>query len=366
MRNFIKLIEPHIGFEEVSSEIKNIFSSGRFTQGENVEKFTRNLVSYLGCDYAGLTTSATTALALSLRILGVKPGSKVGVSDYSWPASSNVIEEIGAVPVFIDIDTDTFNMSRADLEKKIENNLSAIIFVDTFGNPSGLDEIKEICDEKKIPLLEDAACALGSEINNKKIGNFSDLACFSFHPRKLLNTGEGGAITSNLNELEEILKVKLAAGASGKEEVGLKFSDYGFNFRMTEIQALMGWKQLKTIDQIIQERNEIKEVYIKELIEFGFIPQHINKNVKHNVQSIVFRVPKYIDRNRLVKFLYENQIESTLGTYCLSGTNFNKLKYDNVQKNSQKLEGEAITLPCYKGLNPDLVIEKIIDFSKKK
>ena len=366
MKSYTKLIEPYISYDEVSTEIKDIFLSGRFTQGENVEKFSENLVSYVGCQYAGLTTSATTALALSLRVMGVKPGDKVAVSDYSWPASSNVIEEIGAIPIFIDIDPHTFNMSKEDLEKKITNDTSAVIFVDTFGNPSGLEDIKEICDEKKIPLLEDAACALGSELNKTKIGNFSNITCFSFHPRKLLNTGEGGAITTNSDELEQVLKIKLAAGASGKEEVGLKFSDYGFNFRMTEIQALMGWKQLKIIDQIIQERNQIKETYIKELIEFGFIPQHINENVKHNVQSVVFKVPEYIDRNGLVKFLSQNYIESTLGTYCLSGTNFNKLKYDDVQFNSRNLEAKAITLPCYKGLNPETITEKIIDFSKKK
>ena len=316
MRNFIKLIEPYITFEDVSSEIREIFSSGRFTQGENVEKFSKNLGTYIGSEYIGLTTSATTALSLSLRVLGVKPGSKVGVSDYSWPASSNVIEEIGAIPVFIDIDSRTFNMSKEDLEKKIANNLSAVIFVDTFGNPSGLDDIKEICNENNIPLLEDAACAIGSELNNKKIGNFSDITCFSFHPRKLLNTGEGGAISTNSDEYSEVLKIKLAAGASGREEVGLKFSDFGFNYRMTEIQALMGWKQLKIIDQVIEERNKIKMTYAKELTKFGFFAQHIDENVKHNVQSAVFRVPNHIDRNALVKFLNQNKIESTLGTYC--------------------------------------------------
>ena len=127
----------------------------------------------------------------------------------------------------------------------------------------------------------------------------------------------------------------------------------------------MGWKQLKIIDQVIEERNKIKMTYAKELTKFGFFAQHIDENVKHNVQSAVFRVPNHIDRNALVKFLNQNKIESTLGTYCLSGTNYNKIKYNDVQKNSKKLEAEAITLPCYQGLNTEIVIEKILNFLNK-
>ena len=118
MDKFIKLIEPYLSFNEVSDEIQDIFNSGRFTQGKNVEKFTKSLEIYTGSSYVGLTTSATTALSLSLRVLGVKPGDVVGVSDYSWPASSNVIEEIGGVPEFIDIDPFTFNMSSTRFGKK--------------------------------------------------------------------------------------------------------------------------------------------------------------------------------------------------------------------------------------------------------
>ena len=123
---------------------------------------------------------------------------------------------------------------------------------------------------------------------------------------------------TNKKDIQDILKIKLSAGSSGKKDVGLEFSDYGFNYRLTEIQSLMGWKQLDNIDQIISERNIIKDFYIEHLKEIGFIPQKINQNIKHNVQSVVFRVPESVKRNDLVKFLYENKIESTLGTYSLA------------------------------------------------
>jgi perosamine synthetase len=358
----IKLIKPSISFDSVEHELKEIFKSGQFTQGKNVEIFENSLKKYLNVEYIGLTTSATTALSLSLRVMGIKQGDKVAVSDYSWPASSNVIEEIGATPIFIDVNPETFNMCPKDLTKKINSDVSAVIFVDTFGNPSGIEEINKICKKYKIPILEDAACALGSEINEIKVGAYSDITCFSFHPRKVLNTGEGGAIATNNKDYSDLFKVKLAAGASRKAEVGLDFTDYGFNFRMTEIQALMGWKQLLELDNYVEKRKLIKEEYISQLKGHDFIPQKINKNVYHNCQSIVFKVPENLSRNELVNYLFKKNIESTLGTYCLSGTKFNQQKYDDVQKNSSYIDSIAITLPCYSGIDTLKVTDEIISF----
>ena len=360
----IKLIKPYITFSSIQSELEAIFESGQFTQGKNVERFTQDLKSYLSANYVGLTTSATTALSLSLRVMGVKSGSKVAVADYSWPATSNVVEELGGVPVFIDTDPDTFNMCIKDLKTKLGRDFAAVIFVDTFGNPSGIEDIHKLCKKFNVPLLEDGACALGSEVDGVKVGSIADITCFSFHPRKLLNTGEGGAISTNNNIYANELMIKLAAGSSGKAEIGLNFTDFGFNFRLTEIQALMGWHQLKIIDEMIARRLEIKHSYINSLVTLGFRPQKINDNIKHNTQSIVFTVPKGLDRNKLVKYLFSQNIESTLGTYCLSGTSFNRNKYDDVQKNSLAIEASAITLPCFDGLDITPITQAIEKFIK--
>jgi perosamine synthetase len=358
----IKLIKPYISLDSIQPELEEIFNSGQFTQGKNVQRFESDLREYLSSAYVGLTTSATTALSLSLRVMGVKPGSKVAVSDYSWPATSNVVEELGAIPIFIDINFDTYNMSLDDLDKKLDADFAAVIFVDTFGNPSGLEDIYEICQKYQVPLLEDAACALGSEVNGVKCGSIADVTCFSFHPRKLLNTGEGGAIATNNQEYAEDFRIKLAAGASSKSDIGLNFTDFGFNFRLTEIQSLMGWHQLKLLDQIISKRSALKDDYIKSLDEIGFTPQKVDSNIKHNVQSIVFTIPADVDRNNLIKFLFENGIETTFGTYCLSGTEFNRKKYSNIQKNSLRLESQAITLPCYEDLNIEPIAQQIKSF----
>lgn len=358
----IKLIKPTIAFKDIEHDIKEIFKSGQFTQGVNVEKFKRELKNYIGVNYVGLTTSATTALVLALRTCGVKSGDCVAVSDYSWPASSNVIEEIGAKPVFVDIDPNTFNMCSKDLKKKINTDISAVIFVDAFGNPSGVNLIKEICNLHKIPLIEDAACAIGSEIDNLKVGAYSDITCYSFHPRKVINTGEGGAICTNNQFYADEIEVKLCAGSSSKAEVGLNFTDYGFNYRLTEIQSLMGWKQILKLDQSIYKRGQIQKKYSEKLLELGFIEQKIDENVKHNFQSIVFLVPEKVNRNKLIKYLYSKNIESTLGTYCLSSTQFNREKYNDVQNNSYLVETRAITLPCHEEVDVDYVVTEIKNF----
>ena len=361
----IKLIKPSLSYEDIETEIQEIFNSGQFTQGVNVDKFKLALKQYIGVNYLGLTTSATTALVLALRICGVKAGDKVAVSDYSWPASSNVIEEVGAIPIFIDINPETFNMCPRDLKSKINKDVSAVIFVDTFGNPSGVNLIKDICDSYQIPLIEDAACALGSEIDNRKVGTYADITCYSFHPRKVINTGEGGAICTNNQEYADEIEIKLSAGASGRAEVGLNFTDYGFNYRLTEIQSLMGWKQILTLDELINKRSIVKQKYLEKLTNLGFIEQKVDQNVKHNFQSIVFLVPENINRNMLIDHLYSKNIESTLGTYCLSSTKFNIEKYNNVQNNSSLVERMAITLPCYEGVDVDYVVSEIDSFINK-
>ena len=343
----IRLIKPYISFADVEEDFKEIFESGNFTKGKHVAALRKEIVLYTNAKHAFLTTSATTALSTALKILDIKKGDEVIVSDFSFPATANVVEDIGAIPVFADVSLDTFNMLPEELEKKITPKTKSVIFVDAFGNPSGLHSIKEICREHTIPLIEDAACAIGSSENNEKCGTVADLTCFSFHPRKLLTTGEGGAITVNDNRLAEHLEIKLNHGAGIANDGKLNFVDYGYNYRMSELQAVMARKQLIKLDNIIRQRNEIKESYHSFLEPLGFQAQRIDSGVSHNCQSIVFRVPQGINRDNLIVHLREHKIESTIGTYCLSGGSYYANKYKAVQPNSYFLEKNTITLPCY-------------------
>lgn len=358
----IKLIKPYISFNEVENEFKDIFESGWFTKGKYVEQFREELKIYTGVKHAFLTTSATTALTMCLKLLDIKTGDEVIVSDFSFPATVNVVEDVGATPVFADVNLDTFNMLPEDLEKKITPKTKAVIFVDALGNPSGIHEIKSICERYGIPLIEDAACAIGSSSSGVKCGNIADLTCFSFHPRKLLTTGEGGAITTNNDKWAERLEIKLNHGASVRDGK-FDFVDYGYNYRMSELQAVMGIKQLQKLDSIVISRNHIRHNYLNQLKALGFQPQHINKDSIYNVQSLVFTVPSSVKRDELIRFLKENEIESTLGTYCLSGTTYYAAKYDQIQPNAYHLQSHTITLPCYDDVDFNYICKKIIEWT---
>lgn len=355
----IRLMRPYFRFDEVEADFRAVFESGMFTRGEHVRAFADELAAYAGARHAVLMTSATTALWVCLKLLGVGPGDEVAVADFSFPATANVVEDLGARPVFVDVSPDSYNMSPEDLAAKIGPATKAVIFVDALGNPTGLHAIKAVCQAHGVPLIEDAACAIGSAEQGRRCGSIADLTCFSFHPRKLLNTGEGGAITTDRDDWAEWLRVKLMHGADGMRGVGMDFIDFGYNFRLPELQAIMGRKQLARLDTIIDQRNRVRDAFVERLVPLGFVAQQVAPDVRYNVQSLVFRVPAGVDRDDLVAALKAQGIETTLGTYCLSGTTYFRARYGDVQPVAERLERETITLPCYDGVPVDVVADAI-------
>lgn len=345
--NQIRLMKSYISFEDVEAEFRQVFETGIFTRGPFIQQFKDKLCEFSGARYAFPATSATTALWTCMRVLNLGPGDEVIVSDFSFPATANVVEDLGATPVFADVDIKTFNMLPEALEAAISSKTKAVVFVDALGNPTGISKIKAICEKHDLPLIEDAACAIGSSENGLRCGSIADMTCYSFHPRKLISTGEGGAITTNREDWAEWLEVKLFHGAKGMKGVALDFVDYGFNFRLPELQAIMGMKQLDKIEEIIRHRNEIRDQYIKALEPLGFTPQQVGENVVYNVQSMVFTVPAGLNRDALIAKLKELGVETTIGTYAMSSGTYFERKYDNVQPNSNWLQNNTITLPCY-------------------
>jgi dTDP-4-amino-4,6-dideoxygalactose transaminase len=355
----IRLIRPAIAFEDVEADLRAMFDSGVFTRGENVEALRRELADYTGGGYCYLTTSATTALWVCLRFLDIGPGDEVVVADFSFPATANVVVDVGARPVFADVSPDTYNMTPGALERAFSPRTRAVIFVDALGNPTGLHAIAEICRARGIPLIEDAACAIGSGEGGRRCGAIADLTCFSFHPRKLLNTGEGGAITFGNPDWRDWFDVKLSHGASGPLGYGLDFTDYGYNFRLSEMQAILGRAQLRKLDSTVAERNAIRDSFVERLSPLGLVPQEVGDEVVYNVQSLVFRVPGRIGRDALIAGLREEGIEATIGTYCLSGTTYYRRRHNDVQPVAERLQRETITFPCYGGMDVERVLEGI-------
>jgi perosamine synthetase len=355
----MKLIKPYIQYQDIESQFKEVFESGIFTRGKYVDQFKQDIREYTGSSYCHLATSATTALWLVLKILGIKQGDEVIVSDFSFPATANVVEDLGAVPVFADVSKETYNMLPSELKRRINEKTKAVIFVDALGNPSGVTEIQKICSQYGLPLIEDAACAIGSHEFGVPCGNISDITCFSFHPRKLISTGEGGAITTKCGHLYKKMETKLSHGANGFDGPSMNFVTYGYNFRMSELQAVMGSSQIRKIDEITLGRNTIRDEFVAGLSPLGFVNQAVSADAFHNIQSLVFTVPAGIDRNGLIQALKGKGIESTLGTYSMSAIAYYKNKYNDVQPNGEYLFNNTITLPCYDGVDINQVVTAI-------
>lgn len=354
----IKLIKPYIHFDEVENEFREIFESGWFTKGKFVEQLREEIKAYTGAKHAYLATSATTALTMALKAVGVCKNDEVIISDFSFPATANVVEDLEATPIFADVCLETFNMLPQELENKITPKTKAVIFVDALGNPSGIHAIKAICEKHNLPLIEDAACAIGSSELNIRCGAIADITCFSFHPRKLLTTGEGGAITFNNEKYVTFFDVKLNHG-SVFQDGKFDFVDFGYNYRLPELQAVMGIKQIHKLNAIVDSRNKLRNDYIQHLIPLGFEVQRVNTDVIYNVQSLVFKVPQDISRDMLIQSLKNHGVETTIGTYCLSGTTYYASKYNSVQPNANTLEKNTITFPCHDDVNVAYIFQKV-------
>ena len=362
MRNNNILIDHNINLKLIKKDLEKIFYSNSFTQGKYNNLFSNTLKKYLKVKSAYLTSSATTALSICLEVLNIKKNDEVVISDFSWISTAHVVENIGAKPVFADVNKDTFNMCPKNLRKKITKKTKAIIFVHAFGNPSGYDEIYKIAKEKKIPLIHDAACSLGSKNKKKFIGNSQDLTCFSFHQRKILTTGEGGAIVTNNKSYAKKIDLLLKLGSTKhKNKKYLDFISTGYNYRLSEIQCLLGLKQIKNLEKKIKFRNYIHKKYIKKLSHLKFVPQVIEKNFRSNIQSCVFKMPKKITLEKMMNYLSKNNIDCTIGTYSLSNTEFYKKKYKQKLPNSNNLFKSCISLPCH----PKISFEKIVSLIEK-
>ena len=245
----IKIVKPSLTFDEISPRLEKIINSGIYSNGTNITEFSSEISKLTKAKYCFPTSSATTALWTCLKILKIKEGDEVLVSDFSYPATVNVIEDLGAKPIFVDVSLEDFNMKPEELEKKISPKAKAVIFVDALGNPSGINKIRQICNNRKLILIEDAACAIGSSENGENCGSISDLTCFSFHPRKVICAGEGGAITTNNKTFADKLKIKLSHGA--KLDNQGQFEVYSVWLQLQNIRnsSIVGISSIKKINK---------------------------------------------------------------------------------------------------------------------
>ena len=331
-------------FENILKPLK----SGWVVQGPYVKEFEYKWCNYTGAKNSIAVTSCTTGLHLVLSALGIKAGDEVIVPSFTWIATANVVEYLGAKPVFCDITPDTFNIDINKIEKLITKKTKAIIPVHLFGLSVNMDEFNKIAVENNLFVLDDAACGFGARFINIHVGYFGIAGCFSFHPRKAITTGEGGMITTNDSELSEKLRSMRDHGAAitdlqrhmqNKPYLLPEFPYLGYNYRMTDIQGAIGSTQMDRADEIHKKRNKIARHYIDELenIEWLNLP-FSNEKYVHGFQSFVclFQNKKITTenigevnkkRNEFMDYLFEKGISTRPGTHAVHNLQYYMEKY---------------------------------------
>lgn len=362
--------------EEELAQVKEAFEYGYFGLAYKVEEFEKEVAKYLNTDRLVIATNTgTSALHLSLSTLGIGPGDEVILPSFTFVATAQAVSEVGAKPVFAEVNKDTFLIDVDDVKSKITSKTKAIIAVHYAGRPCDIDSLMKIKEEKGIRIIEDAAHAFGSYYKGKKIGAVGDIVCFSFDSIKVMTCGEGGAIVTSDPDFENLAKQKRLLGIDRKS---MHVKDWkkrswiydvptqGFRYHMSNINAAIGLAQLKKVDAFITRRRELCNLYVKNLIGIDGIELMPVDYSDITPFMFVIRV-KDGKRNALKDFLMENDIES--GISYIPCHHFNLYADENIKLPvTDNIFEEIICLPMHYELKDEDVVtvsEKIREFVTK-
>jgi perosamine synthetase len=358
---YIPIAKPWMDEREIQATRRPILS-GWVTQGPEVAAFEQEFAIHVGSEFACAVSSCTTALHLALLAIGVQQGDEVITVSHSFIATANSIRYCGAIPVFVDIQPKTFNMNPQLVENAITKRTRAILCVHQMGMPCDLEAILKIGRRYSLPVIEDAACAIGSEILWKgqweKIGKpHGDVACFSFHPRKVITTGDGGMITTSNPEWDRTFRLLRQHGMSipdrvrhgSKEVLFESYPALGYNYRMTDIQGAIGREQLKRLPEIIERRRFLAGQY-KELLSNvpGIaLPEEPNW-ARSNWQSYCVRLPEDCDQRQVMQFMWNKGIATRRGVMCAHREQtYASLSTPSLLIESEKAQDKCILLPLF-------------------
>jgi len=358
----IRLSVPTIEEDDLQA-VREALSSGFLVQGARVRAFEEEVARYVGIGHAVAVSNGTAALHLSLLALGIEPDDLVVVTAYSWLATANVIELCRARPVFLDIEPRTYNLDPGRLQEEVARlkagsttgaRLKAILPVHAFGQMADMPAIMEVANRFEIPVIEDAACALGARRCGRAAGTWGRVGCFSFHPRKAITTGEGGLVVTDDEALARRLRVLRNHG----QAVDANPPDFvlpGFNYRLTEFQAALGLTQMKKADRLIAARRRLGAGYDRLLQGTNIEAPFRAPDAEHVYQSYVTRLPASLSavRSELVGRLKEQGIETTIGTWHMPMTTFFREKYGFAPGDfpaSEEAFARSLSLPLYAGL----------------
>ena len=354
----IPIAKPCLTKDEAQSAYDTILT-GWVTQGPRVEEFEKKFCEYTGAKFAVAVSNCTTGLHLSMIVAGIKEDDEVICPSMSYVATANCIKYVRAKPVFAEVNPVTYNIDVIHAEKLITKNTKAILIVHQIGMPADIDAFKLLCEKYNLKLIEDAACAVGSSYKGKKIGSHSELVCFSFHPRKVITTGDGGMITTSNEEYYKRLKFLRQHAMSVNDRVRhqsdkIIFEDHlevGYNYRMTDIQAAVGIKQLEKLDWIIEERRKIALKYIEKLKNIDCIRLPIEEKgyfTNYQSYSIYLKENCPVNRNDLMQKLMDVGISSRRGVMTSHRETAYKDEYKSVKLPvSEDICDRSIIIPVF-------------------
>lgn len=331
----IPLAKPNIKKTDIDRVVR-ILESGMIVQGEEVSRLENNFIIFSGSKSSAAVANGTASLHLALIALGIGPGDEVIVPAFSYIATANVVELVGAKPVFVDILPGKYTIDPAQIEKALTSKTKAIIPVHEFGLPCEMDEIMEIAENKNLFVIEDAACALGSFYKGMHVGTFGDFGSFSLHPRKAITSGEGGILISN--KIEKIQKIKVLRN-HGISLDGKSFEEFGFNYRLTDIQAALVNGQFERIEENLNAKKKIAEAYQNHLRASNIKLPEVSKYMLHSWQSFHILFLSTLERDRVRECLLKVGIQTNYGAQCMP---FMKKFKDKYKLNSKKLFPEAL------------------------
>ncbi len=363
----IQLAKPDITQTEIDAVIE-VMKSGWLSIGPKVEEFEKKIADYVGIKHAIAVNSGTSGLHLLIKSYDIKDGDEVITTPFSFVASTNCILFERAKPVFVDINPETLEMDVDSIEAKITDKTKAILAVDVFGQPMDMRRLRKIADKHKLILIEDSCEALGSEYDGIKSGSLADAAVFAFYPNKQITTGEGGMIVTNDDNIAELCR---SYRSQGRAITGfwLHHERMGYNYRMSEVNAVIGSVQMDRLDDIIRRRNKAANMYNERLsnIKGVTIPYVSPATTVMSWFVYVIRLDEHIDRDKVMEHLKQNGVACRpyftpihIQPYIKEMFGYEEEDFPNTAKAGRS----CIALPFYNDLNSE-EIEYVADTLEK-
>lgn len=347
----IRLASPDIRDSDIARVVE-VLRSGNLVQGKWVQAFEGALAAQTGLPYCAAVSSGTAALHLSLLALGIGPGHAVLVPAFTFPATANAVERVGARPIFCDVDPATYVVTPSAVERALgtagDLDVRALMVVHEFGHPAEMRAIAAIARQRGLRVIEDAACALGTLADGEPPGRFGDVACYSFHPRKAITTGEGGAVvSSDATLVDEVRRLRNHGIATRGGQAD--FVSAGLNYRLTEPQAALGLGQLQRFDAELAARRELASHYLARLAGVGGL-RLPSASPGHSWQTFMVVLSPGENRDQVRATLQNQGIETNLGAQALNCLSHFRARYGLREESfptATELYAKGLALPLY-------------------